>query len=112
MLRIRKEQIAAFADANLESFTRHMARHLRRVLPVAVAKLDDGALLDSLRRRLTQALSHGITDRFDALRYLESSYVLGWTDDGPDDEARAVLAQGELSVEEKVELIQQRTLSL
>ncbi|WCQ97777.1 hypothetical protein NQZ70_10575 [Sorangium sp. Soce836] len=88
-----------------------MAQHLRDVLPEAVARFDDEALIDSLRTRLGQALSYGITDRFDALRYLECSYALGWVDNGPDDEAHAVLAQNALSAEDKVDIIEKRTES-
>ncbi len=112
MFKIRKQQIAAFKEANLRAFTLEMARHVRRVLPERVAQLDDHALVDSLRQRLTQALSYGITTRFDAMRYLECSYVLGWTDQGPDDEGRIILARDGLNAEEKMDLIEQRTAAV
>lgn len=112
MFRIRAHQIEAFQEENLREFAREMVIHLRRVLPGKVAYLDDDALLLALRRRLDPALAHGITDRFDALRYLECSYVLGWTDEGPDEEARAVLSLPWVAAGEKVDLIEQRTASL
>ena len=108
MLRINKRQLAAFEEAALETFVLETARHIRRVLPEKVAHLDCRALVSSLRARLDQALAYGISDRFDALRYLECSYVLGWTDQGPDSEACAVLARSELTAEERVDLIERR----
>jgi hypothetical protein len=112
MFRISAPQIAAFQEENLRDFAREMVIHLRRVLPGRVADLDDDALTRSLRRRLDRALSYGITDRFDALRYLECSYVLGWTDDGPDEEARAILSREGIQAAEKVSLLEQRTATL
>ena len=112
MLKIGQKQVAAIEEANLRAFAVDAARHLRRVIPDRLAGLDDGALRASLRRRLSQAISFGITDRFDALRYLESSYVLGWSDEGPDEEARAVLTRRGLRAAAKVDLIEQRTAEL
>ncbi|MEP7126036.1 MAG: hypothetical protein ABJE95_34205 [Byssovorax sp.] len=108
MLRIRQQQIAAFREESLGEFVREMVVHLRRVLPARVVHLDDEPLARSLRRRLDHALAYGITDRLDALRYLEASYALGWSDDGPDAEARAVLAREGLRAEQKVDLIELR----
>jgi hypothetical protein len=112
MLKIRKRQIEAFEEASVEAFALEMADHLRSVLPDAVAGLRDDALADSVRRRLDQALSYGITDRMDARRYLECSFVLGWSDHGPDEEALAALSQEGLNVEEKLDVIEQRTASM
>lgn len=112
MLRIQQQQFTAFEEASVRSFVRRMTRHLRHVLPEAIAHLDDAALRESTQRRVAQALSYGITDRLDLLRYLESSHVLGWTDEGPDGEARAALARTELGARERVDLIEQRTASM
>jgi hypothetical protein len=112
MFRIHAPQIAAFQEDILRAFVGEMVVRLRRVLPSRVAHLDDDALARGVRRRLDQALAQGITDRLDALRYLESSYALGWTDEGPDDEARAVLAREGLGAEEKVDLIELRAASV
>lgn len=112
MFRIHTKQLAAFEEANLRAFTLEMVTHIRRVLPDAVAGLDDEALEGALRRRLLKAFSYGITERLDALRYLECSYVLGWSDDEPDAEARAVLGRRELTAEQKMDVIEQRTATL
>lgn len=109
MLKIGREQVTAFEDVAVASFAEEMARHVRDVLPEAVASLDEDALAASMERRLTQALSYGITERADARRYLECSYVLGWTDEGPDAEAREVLSRDGPSTEEKVDIIERRT---
>jgi hypothetical protein len=112
MFRLTKEQFSVFENAALGSFILQSARHFRRVLPERVAQLDDDALVTSLRKRLTQALAYGITDRLDVLRYLECSYLLGWTDDGPDADACALLARTDLQAEEKVDIIERRTESI
>jgi hypothetical protein len=112
MFQISAKQLAAFQEENLGEFEREMVVQLRRVLPARVAHFDDAALARSLRRRLDQALAYGITDRLDVLRYLESSYALGWTEEGPDQEARAVLAREELRAEEKVDIIESRAASI
>ncbi len=99
----------AFEEVALASFAVEMARRVRSAFPEAVASLDEDALLASMERRLAQALSHGITERADVRRYLECSYLLGWTDDGPDADARGVLSRDELTTEEKVDAIERRT---
>lgn len=112
MLQISKNQLAAFEDAALDSFILETATHVRHVMPERVAQFDDRALLHSLRKRLEQALAYGITDRFDALRYLECSYMLNWTDGGPDEAARTILVQTELKAEERMDTIERRTDSI
>jgi hypothetical protein len=71
MIRITKEQIIAFEEVNLRRFIHKAILHLRNFLPETVTQLNNEDLINSLRARLTQALSYGITDRFDILRYLE-----------------------------------------
>jgi hypothetical protein len=112
VFRIREKQIAAFKEEILRSFVRDMAVLLRRERPAQVAHLDDEALARSLRARLDQAIARGVTDRHDARRYLLASYALGWTDEGPDEEARAVLAREGLPPEEKVDIIERRAASI
>jgi hypothetical protein len=109
MLKINQAQIAAFEAVLVKSFVVQQAKHLRRVLSAQVASFDDSALARSLRVRLGHALAYGVTDRYDVLRYLECSYLLGWPDDGPDAEAHVVLNRRDLSARKRMDLIEQRT---
>lgn len=110
VLQIHTEQVGAFREAYFVLFIDEMARHMRHVLPDQVQHIDDEALVISLDRRLRAALALEITDRFDILRYLECSYVLGWDDEGPDEDARGVFLQEGLLLGEKLDLIEQRTI--
>lgn len=112
MIRISKNQVTAFQDASIGKFALQMSHHLRNVLPKTVVPRDDETLVASLHTRMAQAFSYGITDKLDVQRYLECSYMLGWSDDAPDNEARTVLTQDELSAEAKIDLIELRIESL
>ena len=101
--------MVAFERALQDAFVVQMARHLRTVVPEIVARFEDAAFMKSVSTRMARAFSYGLTDRFDVRRYLECSYLLGWTDEAPDGEACAVFAQEGVMVEEKMDLIEQRT---
>ncbi len=109
MFKFTKKQICAFEQAALNTFFLEASQHLRRVLPMFVGPLDTEQLLLSVQQRTEYALAYGVTDRLDMLRYLECSYMLQWSDQGPDSDVRALLERNDISAEKKVDLIEQRT---
>lgn len=112
VITMSKRQLDAFREAKLRTFIHDIIPHMARNFPAKITGGDTGALVNSLRRRLDQALSFGLTERCDVLRYLECSYALDWTDEGPSERAFDVLRREALSAEQKLDVIEQWTESL
>jgi hypothetical protein len=102
---IRQHHLRAFENALVSEFAVQMTQHLRRVLPRSVDRLEDGALRTAVVAQISRAMDYGLTDRFNAMRYIESCALSGSLDNGPDSSIDAILS-GHLGAEEKMDLVE------
>ena len=107
MFVIRAHQMAAFESAAFDTFSRAVRDHLRRIMPHAVSELSEATLLQSVTRRIEQAMSFGLADRSEVRRYVECSYVLRWMDDAPEARALEILERADIGAAQKIDWIEQ-----
>jgi hypothetical protein len=94
-VRIRKEQIDAFAQVEMEHFVARMLVHLRRFFPEACLSLGDDGLLASIHHGITRAAEYGVVAERDVALYLSLMMALG-RDFDRDPWAHAILTEPEL----------------
>lgn len=112
MLVIRTSQMARFAQHGKERFETRMIAHLFSCFSGLSETLTESQLRDLVRWGVDRAEERGLTDETDVERYLEFMMLYGPDFDSHPEYAWAaeILADAELSGEEKMDKIQDREL--
>ena len=77
MLTIRKEQIKALAQLEVEKFEDWMLVHLRKFFPAQCRAAGETKLLAIIRSGIERAAGYGIKTRRDVCKYIDLMVVLG-----------------------------------
>ena len=75
---IREAQLKALAEAATDEFVATAAAHLTEHYPRTSNLLGEIGLKDAIRRGLAKARRYGIDDEYDALRFLNLMFALGF----------------------------------
>ena len=76
MLKIRKEQMTAFADLMRRRFEDRMAARLRDLFPQKCTEMGAAAVRESIRDAVQRAARYGVTIEYDVARFIELTYLL------------------------------------
>lgn len=77
VLKIRPQQLAAFAASRREMFLRQLQRHMRQHWPDECARRDDELLAAFVEEVVARATDHGFRSEVDVARYLNLAVALG-----------------------------------
>ena len=77
MLGIRREQFAAFSQAEVRKFEDWMSAHLTKFFPRECRSLGESKLLETVRHGIQRASSYGLTAKRDVCKYIDVMIVLG-----------------------------------
>jgi hypothetical protein len=107
MLRIRQEQMHAFARNAREMFVRRSVDHIRSLLPDEYARLGEERVRDSVEHAIARCRQYGITEGYDVLRYVNLMYTLGhhFDDDGQYAWAADLLKDRQISPRIRLDLL-------
>jgi len=113
MLTIRSEQMAAFSDYMLASFTRRLRDHLRSRFPAGTAAMSDEALEVAIVVGMDRAKGYGVTSENDIRRFMECAFLYNphFDTDPATAWAGDILRRDDLSGSAKTDLIHARALA-
>lgn len=77
MLKIRKEQLAVFAEVETKKFVDRMVIHLKKFLPKQCEVLDESQMGEMIRYGIKRAAAYGITTECDVCKYIDVLMVFG-----------------------------------
>ncbi|HKO54410.1 MAG TPA: hypothetical protein VJ276_00950 [Thermoanaerobaculia bacterium] len=77
MLKLREEQLAAFARAREAAFRRQLRAEARRHWPEECALLDEAGLAARIEEAVARAAKHGFTAEMEVARWVNLTMALG-----------------------------------
>lgn len=103
-MKIRKEQMAAFAADRRRQFVDRVIAHLEQAYPEAVWDADPNDLRRRIDQTIDRAMSYGIAIEKDVGAFIDFTYDLGESfDTEPENEwARSILLRGDLDGSAKI----------